>query len=464
MKSGFRSKFEVGIVVYVAISWLLVNTGAIAQITSPPASGNGSGSSVPPNGDDFFTEPIVVKPRNQPSSDKIAAIAQNFEDFVSNLVQHRQGEALTQGAFSCTTFGTQLYAPASEVKAALLRAGSLSKPKWRVEREEGSSSDRIVYYMRPRMLLGSSLYNLVVQTYKLPDGYLDIRGNLVGVVLTDPDPDYSAKMQQWAKTALRSFTSNLRGELHAVTVKGDTILEKSPTPPTQAGQNTQGNSPEVVKLIETAITARGGREVLDRFKICKVVSTVVGTANGKNFTMRETEYLELPDRLRMDQEVVRGTKSSDPEIFYILGDKSLTVAKGAFGLPKKMTREGEAGLRRELDLMNCFSLIPLLSSDYKLEKWSGRDGDPVMLKAHCDGKLDVTLLFEHSNGALVGFDFERPGKGGHPITAQERFGDFQNFSGLMFPKTMRYSEEGIETTSTVESVVPLDAFPEPGTQ
>jgi hypothetical protein len=129
-----------------------------------------------------------------------------------------------------------------------------------------------------------------------------------------------------------------------------------------------------------------------------------------------------------------------------------------------MTREGEAGLRRELDLMNCFSLIPLLSSDYKLEKWSGRDGDPVMLKAHCDGKLDVTLLFEHSNGALVGFDFERPGKGGHPITAQERFGDFQNFSGLMFPKTMRYSEEGIETTSTVESVVPLDAFPEPGTQ
>ena len=110
-------------------------------------------------------------------------------------------------------------------------------------------------------------------------------------------------------------------------------------------------------------------------------------------------------------------------------------------------------------------LTPLLGADYRLEKAIAPQEGVTALKVHKAGKPDVTLIFEQVKGALVGLAYEKTIKDGRAFQATFSYSDFQNFSGFVAPRTIKYIDSsGIETTTTVESIEPLESFPRPPMQ
>lgn len=230
-----------------------------------------------------------------------------------------------------------------------------------------------------------------------------------------------------------------------------------------------GGRTDVTRLLEKAIAARGGRDVLERFRVSKAVITSTGTVRGKRFAIRVTQYLQLPSKLRLDQERLSDVGNSlSHETFYILGNETLTMAKPALGfIPKKIDWESEQRIRQGLYLEECKSLIPLLDSSYDVEKVVPErvalENGTIALRVRKLGKGDVTLLIEQNTGNLVGIDSDQLVKGGRIVQTRTRFSDFRTFSGLTSPAAVRYVEGAdVESTAKIESIEQLDAFPEPG--
>ena len=250
---------------------------------------------------------------------------------------------------------------------------------------------------------------------------------------------------------------------------GSVAGNADPSVPGTAVQSDSEKDParrEILDLIEKAITAAGGREVLNRFKVAKTVATATCVAKGKNYILRTTTIVELPDKLGFDQEITYSGKKPVRDTFWVIGDQVVTGARPGLTLfQRKATKAGEAALRRMLYFMECKSLLPLFGADYQLEKISSPPQESCSaVKVRKAGKPDVTLLFDTGSGFLVGMDCNEQAEDGKTIQIRSRLSDFRNFSGLMTATKEDYSEGSDSTSiSKVELVAPLDSFPDTAT-
>ena len=226
---------------------------------------------------------------------------------------------------------------------------------------------------------------------------------------------------------------------------------------------------EILQLLKKAIAVKGGREVLERFRSNKMVSTTTGTINGRKYRMRVTMYLQLPDKMRFDQELSFADGQPTYETFYILGDRAITMAKSGLGIiPRKLTADSESRSRHLLYVLECESLTPLLGSEYHLEKvvaYPTDDHHITAIKVSRMGKLDIVMLFDADSGHLVGVDYDRTMKDGRKVACRTRYSEFREFSGMTYQGVTKYSEGTyIDNVTTIENVEVLDSFPEPAAQ
>lgn len=232
---------------------------------------------------------------------------------------------------------------------------------------------------------------------------------------------------------------------------------------------------EVVGIIEKAISAEGGREAINRFLSFKEVSRSSGKKNGVDFTMHMTTYVQLPDKIRLDQEVANQPKKIGPitittnggkpekSIFCITENGSWEVIPTILGPIQQAAPQNIQNLfRAALYTTECTTLIPLLGSDYALEKLPDSPSTPdntVAIKVHKAGKSDITLFFDKDSGLLVRLDSEGTDESGSTLQESERYSEYRSFSGLMCPTISILVREGnTSSEEDVESIEPLNQY------
>jgi hypothetical protein len=232
---------------------------------------------------------------------------------------------------------------------------------------------------------------------------------------------------------------------------------------------------EIIGVIEKAINAEGGREVLNQMRSFKVVSRSTGKKDGADFAMRTTIYVQLPDNIRVDQETANLPKNLGPltltvnggkpnnSIFCVTRNVSWEVVPTLLGSVRQDVPQNIQNLfRGSLYNMECASLIPLLGPDYTLKKVSMAASAPdntVAIKVHKDGKTDLTLYFDKNSGLLAGIDSIGSDEHGRTFQQSERYSEYRRFSSLVSPTITKYVREGNTSgVSFLESLEPLNQY------
>lgn len=228
---------------------------------------------------------------------------------------------------------------------------------------------------------------------------------------------------------------------------------------------------EIIGIIERAIKATGGREVISRFRFFKEVSSSSGEKNGTPFTMQTAIYVELPSRIRMEQQVanqptklgpltltVNGGKPS-VSVFCLTENDSWEIIPSILGpVQQPISQNLQNSFRGTLYSIQCCMLVPLLRSDYTLEKLPSAPDGTVAIRVHKAGEKNITLLFNLNSGLLAGVDSEGNDEHGNTFQQSERYEDYRNFYGLICPTITRYSREGnTSSESRLGSIEPLDS-------
>jgi serine/threonine protein kinase/tetratricopeptide (TPR) repeat protein len=114
--------------------------------------------------------------------------------------------------------GTQIWrvhlSPAQAEKD-MLSAVKFSTPVWRIESKRQPIPGATEYHLLKKKLFGPHSANLEVQIYQLPDGDVDIRANLVQVIVPDNDPSTRQQMLQIANGYFTKFISDFSHALQA---------------------------------------------------------------------------------------------------------------------------------------------------------------------------------------------------------------------------------------------------------
>jgi hypothetical protein len=225
------------------------------------------------------------------------------------------------------------------------------------------------------------------------------------------------------------------------------------TESTGAGQTEAGREDlehkEIVAIIEKAISAMGGKDTINRFRFSKTITESKGKKQGVEFLNRVTAYAWFPDKVRIDQEVTVKGRKPFQDIVCISEMGSWEVAQGVLHQPlPPNTREL---LREALYIEECETLVPLLGSDYTLEKLTNLSNSPdgaVAIRVRKASKHDLILYFDKTSGLMVGSDSEGADETGRLFRASNRITEFGNFSGLILPTVSRYVRDDNTTSDT----------------
>jgi hypothetical protein len=256
-----------------------------------------------------------------------------------------------------------------------------------------------------------------------------------------------------------------------------TKLTESPTPglatpqlsvheaPNKSASTPSVNEPtnEAVGIIEKAINAAGGREVLSKFKISKQVSTATGIQKGNSYFIRSTVFMQIPDLLKVDQEIMNSGRRPTRNTICVFPDR--VFVPPVFGLlPRKISSEDETRLRDTMYIGECASLLPLLNPGVQLERLASSPvSGTIAIKVSKPGKPVLTLLFGVDTGYLVGVDYNRRVTGGLEQAMSVRYSEFSEFSGRKVAAREQYSEGAtVASSSRIESWEPIDVFPDTG--
>ena len=229
---------------------------------------------------------------------------------------------------------------------------------------------------------------------------------------------------------------------------------------------------EIKGIIEKAIDATGGREVLNQFRSFKMVSRTVGKKDGNDFMIRSTFYVQFPDNIRLDQEAANPPKKlglltvtvndgkPNNSIFCVTRNISWEVIPTILGpIQQDAPQNIQKLFRGILYNMECASLLPLVGSDYTLEKSFTTEDSAVAIKVHKSGKDDLTLLFYKNSGLLLGIDSIGSDERGRTFQQSERFSEYRRFSGIMRPTNEKYVREGNTfSDSVLESFEPFNEY------
>jgi len=232
---------------------------------------------------------------------------------------------------------------------------------------------------------------------------------------------------------------------------------------------------EIEAIIEKSIAAVGGRDVINKFKSVKLTSHTSGTVKGNQFSMRLTLWAQLPDTIRIDQTIDNSPKKLGPltltvnegrpaqSTLCVTPNGSWEIVPGILGgSPMQLSSVGKAAkedLLTSLYSANCMTMIPLLDSDYTLEKLPSTPSTPlnsVGIKVRKAGRPNLTMYFEKDSGLLEGMDTDKVDSHGNLIHSSERYSDYRNFSGLMHFTTTQYKADGgTFSTDIIDSFEPL---------
>lgn len=211
---------------------------------------------------------------------------------------------------------------------------------------------------------------------------------------------------------------------------------------------------EIVTTIEKAISAVGGRDAIKQFKFCKGVSDIAGTASGKDFNAKITAYYQLPNRVKVEQELANPPKQIGILTITSNGGQPIRTtycvternswqfdsrfSAQAMSLPTKLKEK----FRHSLYIVECFTLVPLLRPEYTLEKIPESEihtAGITGIKIKKAGQTDVRMFFDKSSGLVAGFSSEVPDDSGRLVTETMRYSDYRNFNGFRSPGKTEYS-------------------------
>jgi outer membrane lipoprotein-sorting protein len=205
---------------------------------------------------------------------------------------------------------------------------------------------------------------------------------------------------------------------------------------------------EVKAIVEKAIKAHGGTEVLNKFQAMSVKEKgkFYGMGAAVDYTL-EMQY-QAPDKERLE---IRGENFKFVQV--VNGDKGWVGVNEA---PKPMDKDQLAEAREELYAANLVRLTPLNGEGYKLSSLGEvkvGDRPAVGVRVEHKGHRDVNLFFDKENGLLV--KVEGRGKdlmaGGKEYTQEVFYSNYKKVEGMQVPfKTLlkRDGERYVESETT----------------
>ena len=151
------------------------------------------------------------------SDEKAKKAGAVFQQHISNVFDLVTRNPFSMGGkpFAFKTQSWRVHASPSEAETAMLDACQLCTPVWRVESKAQPLSGATEYHLRQKVLLGSSFEKLEVQICELPNKDVDIRANLVLVIMPDNDPNHPASMRQLGAGYFTTFISHFSHALQS---------------------------------------------------------------------------------------------------------------------------------------------------------------------------------------------------------------------------------------------------------
>ena len=389
---------------------------------------------------------------------RVEASKRSFEEKTAKVAQMERGN-LTDAVFITRTAAWRVHSTTAEVKEALLRITGR-----RVASEEQPAPDLTFIDLSPKPLLGIGDRNLfgqkvpskdhhLVQLCQLPNNALDVRAKMI---FGNTDRENAGAIRNAVENRFRTFATAFSTEFPAAIAKPSQPVATE-IPAAQREQGAPGSDDparkEIARIIEKAIAAVGGRDVLARFSAFKEVATTRGVNNGRNFAMKETIYFYGPNRAKFEEDV-DGRHST-----YSVDGDQVNMDQSGLAIPRKPSPGSETSLRNALYFTTCTSLLPLLDTSFRLElapKLPPDAGPTTGIKVLKAGKPDLILLFDNASGLLVGMERDEQTTGGNSRHVSSRYSDFRNFSGRLFPTTIkRFRDGSLYSTETTESVTAL---------
>jgi hypothetical protein len=196
---------------------------------------------------------------------------------------------------------------------------------------------------------------------------------------------------------------------------------------------------EAKAIVEKAIKAHGGAEVLNKFQAISVKEKGKFYGMGAAFDYTLEMQYQAPDKERLE---IRGENFKFVQV--VNGDKGW---RGINEAPKAMDKDELAEAREELYASNVGRLTPLTGAGCKLSslgeiKVGGRPA--VGVRVEHKGHRDVNLYFDKENGLLV--KAEGRGKdlmaGGKEYTQEVFYSNYKKVEGMQVPFKTLLTRDG----------------------
>jgi hypothetical protein len=386
--------------------------------------------------------------------------ALDFDQMIQSVSQKQLGRSGVTRLFASRTTALNVATDVTQAKQALLRS-----IKWHLDFEETPKPDVTVTYLSPKGSL-TGLINrsqqLIVQFCQLSNTNLDVRVKMVAGLYGDDTDILENRARGYQIDFLRS-TAAFRKELSSISpamVQASSSLDKSetvaPKGPTQATQiDTEPNSP--IGIIQKAIAAHGGREVLEKYKAYKKTRASVENQNDAPID-RSVVYFEYPDKRRTDFGV------PTTHTICVAGKSAWRHVYAVNRKPQVQNLEtGTADdVRAWIRTDNLCRLVPLLDGTYEIKPAADPSETPPNTIA-VDVQIPtgpVTMLFDRDTRLLVGLLSIFLESNGHRRIQVQRFSEFRNFSGLIAPTVTKSFRNGIlVVTWNTESFTPSESLP-----
>ncbi len=205
-----------------------------------------------------------------------------------------------------------------------------------------------------------------------------------------------------------------------------------------AGNVVRADDADAKAVVEKAIKAHGGTEVLNKFPAVslKTRGKFYGMGVAADYTA-EAHY-QVPERQRVE------VQSGDFKFIQVInGDKGWVVVGGE---TRALNKEQLDVAREELYAAFVSRLAPLTGAGFKLSFLGNvkvGDREAVGVRVEHKGHGDVSLFFDKDSGLLL--KTERRGKdlmGGGEYTGEALYGDYKKVDGMQVAYKVTIKRDG----------------------
>jgi hypothetical protein len=225
-----------------------------------------------------------------------------------------------------------------------------------------------------------------------------------------------------------------------------------------AGQSVGQDNKDAVKVIEKAIEAHGGKDVLNKYKASRMKAKGNLSIMGQDIDFTQESTFDAPDKMKSVLELeVMGQKLPINQI--VNGDK-VKMTVNNMNLPVNDQQKEE--LSQVGYGMQIGRLTPLLEDKkFKLslageEKVNGAEAVTVLVQY--EGKKDVKASFDKKTGMMVKIERRAFDQMGQEVTEERVMTDPKKQpSGLVWPTKVEVKQDGKKfLTAEVVEYEPLD--------